>query len=358
VATALPPHQLPQSELRAVAEAVLAGNPAQADVLDVFDHGRIDSRALAMPIPWYLEPHGCADRNQAFAEVGLSLVEQAARGAVANAGIRDADVDAIVLVCTTGIATPSLDARLCNVMDLRPDVLRLPVWGLGCAGGTGGLNRAADLARARLASRVLLVALELCSLSFDVAKALGTAPAPGDGPHQPPDKKSIVAASLFADGAAACIVAGDEAPPGPLQHIAGRSHLFPDTERVMGWDVLDHNLEVVLSPRIPEIIRQHMAGLAAPFVEECLGKLGRPDEWVLHPGGARVIDAYAEALGLAPADLRWTEGALRQHGNMSSPTVLFALKDAMDHGRPRPGQTALLAALGPGFASEMALVRA
>jgi len=355
VATALPANQLPQAELRAVAQSMLPDSPGKNAIMEVFDNGRIESRALAMPIPWYLEPHGLADRSQVYAEIGLALVEMAARLALGQAELQPQEIDGIVLVSTTGIATPSLDARLCNLMDFRPDIVRVPVWGLGCAGGTGGLNRAADLARGKPDGNFLLVAMELCSLSFDVAKALAIG---GSGEGAGPDKKSLIAASLFADGAAACVVSGDKAKPGLLRHIAGKSHLFPDTERVMGWDVLDHNLDVVLSPKIPQIILQKMAGLVDPFVAKNLGPGKRPDEWILHPGGARVIDAYAEALGLTETQLRWTSEALRDHGNMSSPTVLFALKAAMDAGVPAPGQTALLGSLGPGFASELTLLGA
>lgn len=353
IATALPANRLAQAELRAVAEAVLPDSPDKQGLLEVFDNGRIENRALAMPIPWYLEPHGFAERSQVFAQVGLALVEMAANLALGQAGLAPADVDGIVLATTTGIATPSLEARLCNLIDLRPDVVRVPVWGLGCAGGTGGLNRAADLARARPDGNFLFVAMELCSLSFDVAKALQPG---GDETGSRPDKKSLIAASLFADGAAACVVSGDKATPGPMRHIAAKSHLFPDTERIMGWDVMDHNLDVVLSPRIPQIVVDEMAGLVTPFLDANLGRGRKPDEWVLHPGGARVIDAYRDALGLTDAQLVWTAGTLRDYGNMSSPTVLFALKAAMDAGRLGQAKTALLGSLGPGFASELTLL--
>ncbi len=352
VATAIPANQLPQNELRAVAESVLPDSPGKKEILEVFDNGRIQSRALAMPIPWYLEPHGFKDRSEVYAEVGLALVDMAARSALDQADLKVKDIGGVVLVSTTGIATPSLDARLANQIGLRPDALRVPIWGLGCAGGTGGLNRTADLARAHPKTNFLFIAVELCSLSFDVAKAL----TPGGNGGAGPDKKSLIAASLFADGAAACVVSGDEAAQGPLQHLAGASHLFPGTERVMGWDVMDHNLDVVLSPKIPDIIVKEMAGIVTPFLAAHLGRGVRPDAWILHPGGARVIDAYQQSLGLTNEQLAWTAAALRDHGNMSSPTVLFALQAAMDAGQPGKGKSALLASLGPGFASELALV--
>lgn len=348
VATALPPHRFRQRDLRDVAEAALPDSPGKAALLEVFDHSRIDGRAFAVPLEWLLAPHGFKDRTQAFLDAGLPMVEEAARGALENAGLRPHDLDGVVYVCTTGLATPSLDARLANRLGLRSGILRLPLWGLGCGGGVAGLSRAADLAQARPGGHVLVVALELCSLAFDVQRAMG-------GSGAGPDKKAMVAASLFADGCAAAVVSGDAAGGGAGLRFAGAaSHLFPDTERVMGWDVEDHNLDVVLSPRIPDIVRSSMAAVAAPFLDAHAD--GRPDEWILHPGGAKVVDAYREAMRLTSHDLRHTETTLRRFGNMSSPTVLFALGEAQGSGALRPGRTALLAALGPGFASEMALV--
>jgi alkylresorcinol/alkylpyrone synthase len=343
VATATPPNRLPQAELRAVAESLLPASPGKAGILEVFENARIDARALAMPLKWYLEPHGFKDRTAAYVGVGLGLVEEASRAALAKAGVEAARVKGIVLVSTTGMATPSLDARLMNLLPFASSTVRVPLWGLGCAGGVAGLSRAFELAEA-LGGPVLLVAVELCTLSFDVERAL----APGQGG---PDKKALIAASLFGDGCAAAVVGpGTE---GLARHLSSASHLFPGTERVMGWDVEDHNLDVVLSPRIPDIVREKAAGLVAPFV----ARHGPPDEWVLHPGGAKVVDAYRDALGLDAHALRHTETVLRRHGNMSSPTVLFALEEAFATGALREGRTALLAALGPGFASEMAALQ-
>jgi alkylresorcinol/alkylpyrone synthase len=344
VATSLPPNRMRQSQLREVAEMTLPDSPGKAAILEVFDNARIEERALAMPVEWYQEPHGYKDPNQAYLEVGLELVEEAARVALQEAGLAPAQVGGIVMVSTTGLATPSLDARLVNLLGMPSGVVRLPVWGLGCAGGVAGLNRGAELAGA-IGKPVLVLALELCTLSFDVQRALS-------GGRSGAEKKALVAAAHFADGCAAAVLA--PGGKGPL-HVAGASHLFPDTERVMGWDVEDHNLDVVLSPRIPDIVRSEMRSVLQPFLDRHLQGQA-PDHWVLHPGGAKVIDAYRDALGLANGELRHTERALLRHGNMSSPTVLFALRSAMEEGL-RPGQSAVLGALGPGFASELALLR-
>jgi alkylresorcinol/alkylpyrone synthase len=299
-------------------------------------------------VEWYLEEHGHKERAQVFQREGLALVEQAAHGALANAGLSAQDIDAVVLVSTTGLATPSLDARVMNRIPFRRDLRRVPVWGLGCAGGVGGINRAVDLAAGSPRGHVLLVCVELCSLLFDIQKAVRRDAAG-------PDKKAVIAASLFADGAAGLVVSGDDTGAKGVRHVAGASHLFPDTERVMGWDVEDHNLDVVLSPRIPDIVREHAPGLVQGFLTKH-NQGAAPDHWVLHPGGAKVIDAYRDALGLSPQELAYTDGVLRAYGNMSSATALFALQDAQR--RMARGETALMSALGPGFASELALVRA
>jgi len=333
IATALPPHRLAQRQL---AES-LPGGRERATALAAST--RIRERALACPLPWYMEPHGHRDRAEAFARVGLQLVEQAAADALRMAGVPAQEVASIVLVSTTGVAAPSLDARLMNRLPFAPGTRRVPVWGLGCAGGVGGLNLAAALARAEPASHHLLVCVELCSLLFDL---------PGVAAG---DRKALVAASLFGDGCAATVVSGDATGASGLAHLRESRHLFPATERVMGWDVADGNLDVVISPEIPGLVASTMAQLTHGI---CGGR--PPDHWVLHPGGAKVLDAYRGALGLDGSRLQASEDTLRDYGNMSSPTVLFALRRAA--AQAAPGERLLAAALGPGFASEMAMLEA
>lgn len=331
-----------------MADSVLPDSPGKAGILDVFRNARIDGRHLAMPVEWYLEPHGFAERNEAYTRVGLQLVEQASRAALAASKLEEGDIDAVVLVSTTGIATPSLEARLSNRIGLRPGIARVPLFGLGCAGGVAGLARAADLAKADPDANVLLVAMELCSLSFDITTALGVG-------GSAVDKKSLVAASLFADGCAAAIVSGDATGVQGARWVAGASHLFPSTERVMGWDVADDHLEVVLSPGIPDLVRSEVAAILRPFLARHNGGLA-PQHWALHPGGARVVDAFRDALRLEGDELRFTEQVLREHGNMSSPTALFVLREALR--AAKDGDRILASALGPGFSGEFALLEA
>ncbi|HEX7969954.1 MAG TPA: 3-oxoacyl-[acyl-carrier-protein] synthase III C-terminal domain-containing protein, partial [Stellaceae bacterium] len=247
------------------------------------------------------------------------------------------DIDAVVVVSTTGVATPSLDARLMDRLGLRRDVRRLPIFGLGCAGGVLGLARAADLARARPASRVLLLVVELCALCFrknDTAKS------------------NIVATALFGDGAAACIVScrGD----GPVLGAAGE-HTWPETLDIMGWDVAEDGLKAVFSRDIPALVRRHMRDVAGNFLARHELRLEDIDRFVCHPGGAKVLTALEEAFGLRDGALGHGRDVLRDYGNMSAATVLFVLQREL-----RAGATGrlLVTALGPGFTAGFQLIDA
>lgn len=329
-----------QSDVRRKAEEVLAVlAPELLPKMDVFEHTGIRKRHLVRPLEWFLEPHGWEERAAIYRDIGVSLMEEASRQALARAGVGAKDVDGIVFVSTTGIATPSLDARLVNRLGMRPDVARAPVWGLGCVGGVAGFNVAADLARANPGKRYLLVSMELCSLAFNLSDM---------------SVRAFIANTLFADGCAAVLVRGDACAGGrPLARIReGAQHQWADSEDVMGWDVTDEGLRVVFSRRIPDIVANEFA----PVVEAYLKREATPpDRYVFHPGGTKVIEAYEKALGLRPDALDTARHALREHGNMSSPTVFFALEESLQ--RPlAPGETALLAALGPGFTASLAML--
>jgi alkylresorcinol/alkylpyrone synthase len=334
--TANPPHAVDQRWAQSLAEAVLAReSPELARMTAVFEHSGVRTRYLARPLEWYLEPRGWRERTSAFIECGLELLERAALRALDAAGVDRSGVDGIVLVTSTGLSTPSLEARLANRLRLRPDLVRVPVWGLGCAGGVAGLARAADLAAARPRGRFLVLALELCSLAFLRTRV---------------EKKAIVAASLFGDGCAAVLVEGDAVADASRPRWAGAaSHQWPDTEYVMGWDVLDEGLDVVFDPVIPAFVRSHIRAPLDGFLS------GRAvDAYALHPGGAKVLDAFESALGLGRETLAASRDVLREYGNMSSPTVLYVL-DRILHNGHRPRRI-VASALGPGFASEMALI--
>lgn len=338
--TAVPGPAVMQADVkRKAAEVLTVLAPEMVARLDVFDSTGIRKRHFSRPIEWFLEPHGWGERNAIYAEVGLALLEEATRQALDRASLPPEAIDGVVLVSTTGLATPSLDARLANRMGFRADVARVPVWGLGCAGGVAGLRIAADLARANPEKRYLLLALELCSLAFNLNDM---------------SVRAFVATTLFSDGAAAAIVRGDRCEGATLARVGdGASHQWPDSEGVMGWDVLDEGLRVVFSRRIPDITRDELA----PVVERFLKSAdARPTRYVFHPGGTKVLEAYEAALGLGPDALETARVALREFGNMSSPTVLFALDASLQDAPLRKGEHALLVALGPGFTAELALL--
>jgi len=353
LATAVPEPLVPQVRIRALVEQLFDGGPAgKGRLLQVFDHSGIETRSVCMPLEWYIEPRTFAEQNALYVEHALRLGVSAASRALEAAGVAPANVDHVVFVSTTGLATPSLDARISLALGCRPECRRTPVWGLGCAGGAAGLARSRDLALADPGAVVLLVAVELCSLTFR---------------HADRDKRNLIATSLFSDGAAAAVVAGATAPARAartgerarrsLELLASASTLWPGTLDVMGWEVTGEGLHVVFSRDIPSIARERVR----PFLEGFLARerLGLTDvaHVVAHPGGAKVLEAYADSLGLPEAGLAHARAELRAHGNMSSPSCLFVLERFLEAGDIRAGDHALLLALGPGFSAESVLLR-
>lgn len=349
VATASPPHVLSQVDARQlVAEHFGAALGPGARLLDVFEHARIRQRHLCVPSEWFRSDHTFAEKNQKYVECAVALGSEVASSALARAGLQAIDVDHVVYVSSTGIATPSIDALIANALGFRPDVRRTPVWGLGCAGGAAGLALARDFATADPQARVLLVVLELCSLSFQF-EDLST--------------RTLVAAALFGDGAAATVVTGSECPRGaglgqrPLSLLASQSTLWKDTTDVMGWTVDGAGLHVVFSRDIPTIVRERVRPSLEGFLAEWGVMLRDIPHLVAHPGGAKVLEAYAESLGLPLESLRHPAAILLEYGNMSSPSCLFVLERFQEAGEIRPGEHAVVAALGPGFSAEYVLLR-
>jgi alkylresorcinol/alkylpyrone synthase len=249
------------------------------------------------------------------------------------------DLDAVVTVSTTGVATPSLDALLANRMGMRPDIVRLPIFGLGCAGGVLGLARAADLARARPGNTVLFLVVELCALSFR---------------RDDLTKSNIVATALFGDGAAAAIVTSGDAADGPAFGPSGE-HLFPDTLGIMGWDVRADGLKAVFSRDIPALVKREMRNASAAFLARHDLTLDGIDRFVCHPGGIKVLAALEEAFGLSTEQLTVEREVLRDFGNMSAATLPFVLERTLRDARH--GKM-LLTAMGPGFTAGFQLLEA
>lgn len=338
--TARAPHDLPQDVIAATAREVFGPRvPEFARLEPVFRTAGIRNRQAVMPLDWYLEPRGWPERTAAYLEGGVDLFCRAAQAALAEAGLSGADVDMVVTVSSTGIATPSLDARAGPRLGLRPDVARTPVFGLGCAGGASGLALASRLAAAEPGAVVLLVCVELCTLSFRLDQ---------------PSKADLVATALFGDGAAACVLrAGD----GGFARVAGRAdHTWPDTLDIMGWRVDPTGLGVVFAQAIPGFAHRALrpamdAMLARQGLE--VGDVGR---FICHPGGVKVIEALEATLELGQGALDHERAVLADHGNMSAPTVLHVLDRVRRAGLP---ERSVVTALGPGFtASTVTLLAA
>ena len=338
LATETPPHILPQAEALDTARTLIGANFADFERLSaVYANAGVHFRQIAMPVDWYRSPRTFQERTAVYLDVGLDLFVKAAERALAQAGLRAEDVDTIISVSSTGIATPSLEARAMAYLPFRPDVARVPVFGLGCAGGTTGLGLASKLARAAPGSTVLFVTVELCSLALRTDKA---------------DKADVVSTALFGDGAAACVLRSGE--DGFVQICGTAEKTWPDTLDIMGWQAEPTGLGVVLNRAIPAFarreMRQAMTGMLAP---QGLG-IEEIERFICHPGGAKVVDAIEGALSLDQGSLVAERDVLRDHGNMSAPTVLFVLDRYRKAGLPA---LSVLNALGPGFTASTLTLR-
>jgi alkylresorcinol/alkylpyrone synthase len=328
--TSVPPFTLGQEEVARRARRIFdqVATSELDRLMPVFANAGIERRYSCVPIEWYEKPHGWVERNALYLEHALNLLEAAARAALDKARLAPEAIDAVVCVSTTGIATPSLDAVLIGRLGLRPDVRRLPVFGLGCAGGVIGLARAADMARAAPETRVLFLVVELCALSFRKNDA---------------SKSNLVATALFGDGAAAAIVS--TGGRGPAFGAAGE-HTWPDSLDVMGWEIAEDGLKAIFSRDIPNLVERHMRDVASAFLTREGLALGDIRHFICHPGGAKVVTALEHAFALAPGALDSARSVLRDYGNMSAVTVLFVLERTLRVGAEGP---MLLTALGPGF---------
>jgi alkylresorcinol/alkylpyrone synthase len=347
----LPTHRYPQHRITESLIELYDLNGHERALLERL-HGNacVDFRHLAMPLADYAALDGFGAANDVFIDAALDLGAKAISGALAEAGLAATDIDLVMFTSVTGIAAPSIEARLAGRLGMRPDVKRLPIFGLGCVAGAAGIGRLHDCLSGG-ANRVgLLLSVELCSLTLQRGD---TSPA------------GMVASALFGDGATAVIAIADPERPAVSNEdddirwpevLASRSRLYPDTERVMGWDVTSHGLRVVLDPRVPEVVRAHLAHDVRDFLADHGLKLTDITAWVCHPGGPKVLDAVTETLGLPDKALRLTRASLAAQGNLSSSSVLHVLRDTVRQARPPAGTPGLLLAMGPGFCSELVLL--
>ncbi len=338
LATALPPHRCEQSDTRAAMARVCRGDRAMERLLPVFERTGVETRYFAQPLEWYADGQSFEARNKAFSKSGIELATCAARKCLDQAGVRPVDVDYVLCVTTTGLMTPSLDARLVATLGLREDVRRLPLFGLGCAGGAGALVRAADILRGCPSQRALIVSLELCSLVFSPVARTAT---------------DLVGTALFGDGAAAVLLEGDQVGHAGPEIGRTRSHLFLGAPDLMGWDFTGDGMRLILSREVPEFVASDVKPVVERFMHDGDLGLADVDHFLLHPGGAKVMSTYRSAFDLEEAAIVNSRETMRRYGNQSSASVLFMLHDLVASGRPSSGDSGLMVALGPGFAAEM-----
>jgi alkylresorcinol/alkylpyrone synthase len=335
VATAVPPFVLDQSDVARRVEYVFGSQRDVARLIPIFGNAGISRRYSCVPVEWYTEPHGWKERNDLYLENAVALFEKVTLALLEKAKITRDAIDAIVTVSTTGIATPSLDALLVEKLQLRRDIKRLPIFGLGCAGGVTGLARAADLARSMPGKTVLFLVVELCALTFRKDDF---------------SNSNIVATALFGDGAAGALLSteGD----GPVLGASGE-YTWPASLDVMGWDVEEDGLRAIFSASIPGLIHNNVRAIADDFLEANGLSLADIDLFASHPGGAKVLTALETAFSLPDGALEDSRATLDGYGNMSAATVLFVL-DRMNWRDAK--QRILMTAMGPGFSATFQLL--
>ncbi|HEX4302067.1 MAG TPA: type III polyketide synthase [Rhizomicrobium sp.] len=326
--SAVPPYVLEQPDVSVRAQALFKGGRDITRLMPVFENTGIDRRYSCVPIDWYTEPHGWTDRNALYIENSVALFEKLTLALLDEAGLQRDDIDAIVVSSTTGIATPSLDALVIEKLGLRRDIRRLPIFGLGCAGGVVGLTRASELAKAHPGSRVLFLVVELCALTFR---------------KNDTSKSNIVATALFGDGAAGAILstAGDGPALGP-----GGEYTWPNSLGIMGWDVEEDGLKAVFSQSIPSLVANDFKPILHAYLQRNDMRLADIEGFACHPGGAKVLDALEDAFDIPRGALTESRSVLRDFGNMSAVTALFVLERMKWRER-----RILMTALGPGFSA-------
>jgi alkylresorcinol/alkylpyrone synthase len=338
LATSVPPYRFRQDEITDWARRIFEDRfPGFERLVPAFANAGIKTRHSCVPLDWYGQPHDWPERTQLYVDSSLALLERATLDCLEAAGLGLDDVDAVVTVSSTGIATPTLDARLAQRLRMRRDLERLPIFGLGCAGGVIGLARAAALARAQPGARVLLLVVELCGLTFradDVSKS------------------NVIAAALFGDGAAAALI--QVGGNGPALG-AGGDYTWPDSLDVMGWEVAPDGLGVLFSRDIPTLVRDRLPSALDGFLTRHALERRDLDGFIVHPGGAKVLSALEAVFDLPAGGLDDARAVLRDYGNMSAATVLFVLRRVLDRGL---AGRQLLTALGPGFTAGFQLLEA
>lgn len=347
-ATGFPSHYYSQDEISTSLQEIWARYGVKtARIAQLHENTTVGGRYIAVPKEEYYELRGWEEPNAIYARVAVELGEQVITKALAEAGLEAADLGLLAFASTTGIAIPTIDARLLNRMPFANDIKRLPIFGMGCVAGVAGTARVADYLQGHPAEAAILLAEEFCSLTIqkhDVSIA------------------NLIACGLFGDAAGAVVLVGDEHPLAQSDRpsaevVATRSVFFPDTEHYMGWEIKESGMQIVLSADVPEASRSGLSPLIKTFLAEHDLDVKDIGRWVAHPGGPKVIEALEEGLGLGGTTLQRSRDVLREVGNVSSVSVLLILDAVMREDPPPPGTWGLMLAMGPGFVAELILLR-
>ncbi|MCR8557024.1 hypothetical protein KXD93_05200 [Mucilaginibacter sp. BJC16-A38] len=336
------PYKTDQNEVKQQALEMFSKNFPEANrLIFAFDNTEIKFRNFCKPLTYYSKPNTFEERNNEYIQIALDYSVQAVEECIAKTGIDKNDITDILFVSTTGLATPSLDGMIINKMRLNPHVNRSPLWGLGCGGGVSGMAKANTVAKANPDAVVLLVAVELCSLTLIKSDY---------------SKSNFIGSSLFSDGIAAVIIKGDNHSNNDnINYVASSSKLYYDSLEVMGWDFQDTGFKVLFSKDIPTFINEHIKNDIDEFLAKHGLQMSDIKNFIFHPGGKKVLDAYQEALGVEGDFLKTTRDVMNNYGNMSSATVLYVLEKFMREGFEEG--YGLMLSMGPGFSSEMVLLK-
>ena len=343
VGTAVPPFCFDQQDIRELARLHFQGNlEGTQSLMGVFDNVQVHRRFFCVPLEWFGRDHSFSEKNEEYIRWSERLSIEAIERCLEKAGLRPQHVDHLIFVSTSGMSTPSIDARIINRLGFDTHTKRTPIFGLGCAGGATGLTHCHDLAKGAPERRVLLVSVELSALTFQSADY---------------SKSNLVASALFADGAAAVLVCGDACPENGIQLVDSFSTLWPDTLDLMGWEFSETGLSVIFSPSIPRMLNKHIKQNIHEFLQRNQLHLKDLSHFIIHPGGAKILLAFRKSLGLSEGMLDSSRFVLENYGNMSSPTILFILDHLIRERSPQKTDWGLCAAFGPGFSSELILLR-
>ncbi|HEX5333522.1 MAG TPA: 3-oxoacyl-[acyl-carrier-protein] synthase III C-terminal domain-containing protein [Cellulomonas sp.] len=347
VAPVVAEHRYSQSEITATIGPLLTSSPDRRAVLDRFHAASgVDTRHLALPLEKYAGLTSFDQANDLFVAIGSELAERAVSAALADAGLTPTDVDFLLFTSVTGVSAPSIDALLVGRLGLRPDVKRLPSFGLGCVAGAAGIARVHDYLVGHPHDVAVLLSVELCSLTAQ---------------HGDDSTANLVSSGIFGDGAAAVVMVGDEraasmATPG-LEVVGARSVLYPDSTGALGWDIGGSGFRIVLGAGLADVVEQHIGADVQALLAAHGAAPAEVTTWIAHAGGPRILEAAEHALSLPPAAFARSRASLARVGNLSSASVLHILSDVLADGDPAPGGLAVLFAFGPGVSAEVVLLR-